>query len=184
MKNTRNTNKKPLEADTPPRPVDIDRIPETSHPTKVTKFLNYISIASLIIVAIAIGIILHWSFASTEVLRVNNNPFPARVVDDPTGKTGGIVFLKIDYCKNLAVDGDLRISYVSASREVFLPTTREQGPKGCHNGELPVVIPLNLLKDQYKIKFHAVYNVNPLKRGVVEDFESQPVNIGTVEPAS
>lgn len=170
--------------DTQPRPTDIDIIPEPSHPKRSTKILNWISIAALAVIAVSLAIILKWSFAPTEVLDIRNNPFPARVVPDPTGQTGGIVFLKVDYCKNLAVNGTVRVSYVSKSREIFLPVSREQLPKGCSvdKQELPVVIPLSLLRDEYKIKFHVTYDVNPLKQNVSEDFESQPITVGTNAP--
>ncbi len=161
------------------QPDNLDVIPVASHPTKTNKLLNWLAIGALAVIAIAIGIIMKWSFQDTHVLDIRNNPFPARTVADPTGQTGGIVFLRVDYCKNQAIDGTVRVSYISKSREVFLPVAKEQGPKGCENTELPVVIPLNLLKDDYKIKFHVTYDVNPLKQNVTEDFESQVVTVGT-----
>lgn len=162
--------------------VDIDTIPEPVHPAKITKFINYAIASALIVIALGLGIFLKWSLADTTVLDVKNDPFPARVVQDPTGQTGGIVFLKIDYCKNQNVDGKIRISYVSKSREVFLPLADEKLPKGCNNQEVPVILPLSLLKDTYKIKFHVSYDINPVKRGIVADFESQPITVGTTIP--
>lgn len=165
------------------QPHDIDVIPVDVHPTKTTKFFNLFSIAALAIVAIAIGIILRWSLADTTVLEIKNSPFPARVVSDPSGATGGIVFLKVDYCKRLDVKGDLRISYVSKSREVFLPITQETGPKTCMNTEVPVVVPKDLARDEYRIKFHVSYDINPLKQNIDQDFESQPFIVGINAPS-
>lgn len=164
------------------QPYDIDVIPEPASQSKKSKLVNLLVGLALVVVAIGIGIILRWSFASENVLEVKNSPFPARVISDPSGQTGGIVFLKADYCKNTDDVGELRISYVSKSREVFLPIAKEQLPKGCDNKEVPVIIPLNLLRDEYRIKFRATYNINPLKKGIVINFESQPVVVGTNEP--
>lgn len=168
-----------LPSNTPPRPKDIEAIPEQVHPAKRTVVANYLAAASLIVAALTLAVILKWSFASTNILEVHNSPFPARVVPDPTGQTGGIVFLKADYCKNSDIVGEIRMSYVSKSREVFLPLAKEQMQKGCESKEVPVIIPLNLVKDEYKIRFRATYDINPLKRDVTTYFESQPVVVGT-----
>ena len=168
-----------LDQRTPPRPLDIDVIPAPSHPNKSTKVANAIAAISLTLVAIALLIFLKWSVADTNVLQVNNSPFPARVVSDPSGQTGGIVFLKADYCKNADNIGEIRMSYVSKSREIFLPLQKERLPAGCHNEEIPVVIPLNLLQDQYKIKFRVTYDINPVKKDVTTYFESQEITVGT-----
>lgn len=164
------------------QPYDIDVIPKPVHQTKSAQLANRVIAVFLIVIALGLGIFLKWSFANTDILTINNSPFPARVVADPSGKTGGIVFLKANYCKNVAVDGQLRLSYISASREVFLPVVKEQSPKGCDDKEIPVVIPLNLLKDSYKVKFHVTYDVNPLKTGITNDFESQPITVGSNIP--
>ncbi len=164
------------------QPVDIDVIPEPTHPTKSTKVANWLVAGALVVVAISIGIFLKWSFAGDEVLTIKNSPFPARIVPDPSGQTGGIVFLKAEYCKNSDLVGELRMSYVSKSREVFLPLTEERLKKGCEDREVPVVIPLNLLKDEYKVKFRVTYDINPLKRGITTNFESQPITVGSNEP--
>lgn len=151
---------------------------EPPHQTKTTKILNYIALVSLIVVAVAIGILLKWSFQSTEVLQVKNAPFPTRVVHQEDDKDN-VVILTIDYCKVQAVTGTLRISYVSSSREVFLPISTERGPKGCTGKQdFPVLLPSDMAPDTYKIKFRAAYDINPLKKNVVSEFESRPFNIG------
>lgn len=162
----------------PDNKIPVDTTPIEAHPTKTTKIINFAIVGALLAIALSLFVILKWSVADTEVLKIKNNPFPARVVNDPTGKTGGIVFLKIDYCKDQNLKGSVRTSYVSKSREVFLPVAKEQIPVGCGNQELPVIIPLGLLKDTYKIKFHVVYDINPLKQNIVMDFESQPFDVG------
>ncbi len=181
------TNREPdtdavLDQNTPSRPTDIDRIPAVVHPSKSSKWFNRIILAALVVVAIGLGIIFHWSFANDEVLVIKNSPFPARVVADPTGATGGVVFLTADYCKDSSLEGKIRISYVSASREVFLPLAPEKLEKGCNKAEVPVVIPKDLAVDTYKIKFHAIYDINPLKQNVMVDFESQPFKVGSQTP--
>lgn len=152
------------------------------HPKKSTKIANYVAIASLLLTALAVGIFLKWSFADTDILQIKNNPFPARIVNDPTKSTGGIVFLDADYCKTSDIVGEIRVSYVSKSREIFLPLTKEQLPKGCDKKEVPVVIPLSILQDTYRIKFRVTYDINPLKQNIVTNFESQEFKVGTPLP--
>lgn len=160
----------------------LEAIPEPVHPPKSTRIANWIIALALVVVAISIGVFLKWSFASEKILEIYNSPFPARVVNDPSGNTGGIVFLKSDYCKSSNMKGTLRISYVSQSREIFLPISPEQLPKGCDTRDVPILIPKDLVPDTYKIKFRSTYNINPLKQGIVTDFESQPFEVGAKTP--
>lgn len=163
------------------QPENLDIIPEPTHPTKTTRVINKFAVVALVLVAISLGTIMSWSFASTNVLEVKNSPFPARIVQDDTNKTGGVVFLDVDFCKYTEKTGDLRMSYVSKSREVFLPEQRSTDffTVGCSKNEIPVVIPLNLLRDEYKIKFTISYDINPVKKNITVDFESQPVTVGS-----
>lgn len=161
------------------KPDDLEAIPEASQPTKRTKLANIIAAISLVLAAAAVTVFLGWSVADPNVLEIHNSPFPARVVKDPTGQTGGIVFLKADYCKNSDLVGEVRMSYISKSREVFLPLAQERLPKGCADREIPVIIPLNLLKDEYVIKFRVTYDLNPVKQDATVLFESQPVIVGS-----
>lgn len=178
---TKNTNKTRLSSSTPPRPTDLDTIPELSHPAKITKYINRAIVIALLITALGLGIFFKWSLEDTNILQIKNNPFPARVIDDPTGRTGGIVFLNVNYCKKSNLEGVVHASYVSKSNEIFLPVAKEQIPAGCNRQEVPVVIPIDLPKDVYRIKFRVIYDVNPLKRGVVQSFESLPFNVsGTI----
>jgi hypothetical protein len=160
------------------RPVDVEPIPEESHPTKTTKVINKFVVLALVLIAIGLGVILKWSFANANVLEIKNSPFPARVIADDSGETGGIVFLHAEYCKNSDIEGELRLSYVSKNREVFLPVQPERLAEGCASRDVPVVIPKDLPRDTYKINFRATYDINPLKQGVVVDFESQEFTVG------
>ncbi len=159
------------------RPTDLDKMPEPEHPTTTTKTLNKFFAVALVVVAIALGVFLKWSFESSAPLVVNNSPFPARVESDPTGKTGGTIYLTVDFCKNTDKHGQVRWSYLSASREQFVPIVEEKFPKGCDKREIPVVIPTNLSQDTYIVKFRVTYDLNPIKKNVPVEFESQPVNI-------
>lgn len=149
---------------------------EPPHASNRAKFTNKLAIVALLIIAVGVGIFLKWEYANETVLKVNNNPFPTRVISE--GSDAAIV-LSIDVCKQQTTTGTLRISYVSKSREIFLPVTPERSPKGCNKQDFPILVPKDLPADTYQIKFHAVYNLNPVKNNVVEDFLSQPVVINT-----
>ena len=48
--------KRRLNPATPPRPLDIDRIPEPVHPTKKTRLANYLALGSLLMATFALFI--------------------------------------------------------------------------------------------------------------------------------
>lgn len=161
----------------------IEKIPDVQPqgPSKATQVANKLVYLALFVVSIALGIMIFWSLATDVPLEVKNSPFPARVEKDPTGKTGGTVYLKAVYCKNTDAIGTARISFLSKSREQFTPLVEEKEKQGCGEKEFPVVIPVNLSEDEYRIRFRVLYDLNPLKKQIPVEFESQPVNIGSVE---
>jgi hypothetical protein len=161
------------------RPRDIDKPQEIEQPNNTTKFLNWLVGGALVVVAIGLAIILDWSFANENVLVVKNSPFPVRTIREHP-EANGVVILNVDYCKNVDIKGRIRTSFVSETREVFLPLSDENIPKGCETREIPVLIPKDITPDTYKIKFRATYDINPLKRGIVSEFETQEF---VVDPA-
>lgn len=158
------------------QPYDIDVIPEHEHPTRTTRVINKFVLLALIVIAISLGVIMKWSFESSTPLVVKNSPFPTRGVP-PTPSANDVIVLDIDYCKNTNKQADVRASYVSASREIFMPIVREQYDKGCFRQDIPIIIPKDLPADTYKLKFTARYNLNPLKQNVEVTFESQEFTI-------
>ena len=172
---------KPQNTKTSGQPDNLNVIPEQEHPTRKTRVMNKLSLLALLLIACSLAVILRWSFADTNVLEIKNSPFPANIVTDATKQTGGVVLLNADYCKNKDLTGEVRISYVSKSREVFLPLTQDTMETGCNNAVVPVIIPLNLPKDDYIIKFRVTYKLNPLKQNIFILFESRPVTVGAEE---
>ena len=139
---------------------------------KKYKITNLVVYAALLMVAVSLFVLFKWSFASTNVLDVKNDPFPVRIINNDTDPTA-IVVLNVDFCKNIDVTGKLRTSFVSATREIFLPEADEVRSTGCTTTENPVIVPKGTPADRYRIKFETTYNINPLKRGVINTFESK-----------
>lgn len=154
------------------QPTDLPVMDVTPPPKKVTKVVNYLILAALAFIAVAIGIFLMWSFESEKVLEIKNSPFPTRSVRE-NATTGGVIILDIDYCKHSDAHGEVRVSFVSKSREVFLPIAYDDQGANCRHTEVPVLIPTDLPPDTYKVKFRTTYEVNPIKKGIVNEFESQ-----------
>lgn len=154
----------------------LDAIPEPVHPKKSTVLINYVLLFFLAVAAIGIAVILHWSFASDDILKVNNAPFPTHVIKD-SPDSNGIVVLSVDLCKNTGANGKVRTSFVSTSREVFLPISDEHIPKGCLKQDIPVIIPKDLTPDTYQVKFRVTYDINPLKKGIANEFLSKPFTV-------
>lgn len=146
------------------------------YPDTKSKIVNWVSLIALGIVGIILALLAYWSLQKTEVLQINNAPFPVRTIrEHPTA--AGVVILNTDYCKKLDVTGRLRISFVSSSREVFLPITDERQEKGCYKSEVPVLIPKDIQPDKYHIHFRVVYSINPLRNQVIEEFDSQEFEV-------
>ncbi len=141
-----------------------------------TKVFNWIAAGALLIIMVGIGRILTWSLASANVLEINNSPFPVRTIREHPS-ADGVVILQVNFCKNIDIEGNLRISFVSESREVFLPLSVERSAKECRETEVPVLLPKGLPPDIYKVKFRVTYNINPIKKGIVEEFESQKFEV-------
>lgn len=169
-------NKTRLDENTPPRPADIDKIPEPVHPSAKTKTTNLLAAFSLLLIGLGVFLFLAWSFQDTNVLEVKNSPFPTRSVRT-NAEPDGVIILTVDYCKNTDLKGQVRTSFVSATREVFLPLSKENLDRGCAKQEIPVLIPKDLPADNYKLKFIARYDVNPLKKQVPITFESQEFHV-------
>lgn len=175
------TSKRRLDLNIPPRPDDIHATPPEEHPSKSTKWFNRAGLIALLIIAAILLVIFRWSFQDTQVLTVKNAPFPVRTIRQHL-QDNGVVILSADFCKNSDVTGQLRMSFVSDSREVFLPEAQERGKKGCQQTEVPVIIPKDLAPDDYKIKFRIAYDVNPLKKNVMTEFESQKFTVYPPDP--
>lgn len=151
-------------------------IREPIHSTIRQRIITRGFYVALVIIALGFGLFLYWLFQSEQVVTVNNEPFPVRTIrEHPTA--GGVVILSIDYCKRFDSDGTLRISFLNSHREHFLPVIREQIEKGCRVEEFPILIPNDIQPGKYVVKFRAVYNINPLKKGVVSEFVSDEFQI-------
>jgi hypothetical protein len=134
--------------------------------------LGYVGLA---LIALSLAVLLYWLVSPSDVLEVKNAPVPVRTIrEHPTA--AGVVILKIDYCKKLSSSGDVRISFVSSSREIFLPRSRDRQAPVCEIREVPIIIPEDISQGEYHVHFRATYRVNPLKQ-TVEEFDSQPFEI-------
>lgn len=162
---------------------DNDLTLEGDRPSAGSKLLNKFMFAGLAVALLAVVVLIYWATASNKPLEIKNSPFPVRTIrEHPTA--GGVIIMLVDFCKHVDADGELRISFLSEAREVFQPVVAEESRKGCTKTEYPILIPPNLPPDEYIVKFRATYDLNPLKRGVSQDFESQPVIIDPTTPTN
>lgn len=130
---------------------------------------------ALLVIAISIAFLLYWFYQPTDVLKFNKQPIPVRTIrDHPTG--GGVVILQADYCKFTNSQGRVRTSFVSSSREVFLPESEDKQPKNCVVTEVPIVIPKDLIPDTYHVHFRVDYSVNPI-RHIIEEADSKSFTV-------
>jgi hypothetical protein len=154
------------------QPYDIDVIKVTAPQTKRSKITNLLAAAALVVVALSLGVLFMLASANENILTVNNSPLPVRTIrEHPT--ENGVVILNVDLCKNSDVVGQIRTSFVSKSSEIFTPLADEELHEGCLVREVPVLIPDGIPAGAYKIKFRVTYDLNPLKKDIVSEFESK-----------
>jgi hypothetical protein len=139
------------------------------------RFSNWALTAALIVIAGCIAVLLYWGLSSRDVLVIKNQPFPVRTIREHA-KADGVIILQVSFCKKIHVEGRVRLSFVSASREVFLPASNEDTPPGCLDTEVPVLVPKEIIPDTYHIHFRITYKVNPLKQ-VTEEFDSKSFQV-------
>lgn len=142
------------------------------------KTLNILVLAGAAIIMAAIAMFWYWSLSGDDVLQVHNAPIPVRTIrEHPTAD--GVVILRVDYCKKVDATGRARVSFVSEDRELFLPASEDRDKKGCQNREVPILIPSDTPPGTYVIRFRIIYDVNPLKKNIVEEFQSKPFEVVT-----
>lgn len=150
-------------------------IPQPEPQTRANRIGNKIVYAALAVLAVAVGIFLFWSFQDGDVLEVKNTPVPVRTIREHP-QADGVVILNVDYCKKLDATGRVRTSFVSDSREIFLPAGEDKQAPECGKREIPVIIPHDIAPDVYKVRFRIEYEVNPIKT-VFEEFDSLPFEV-------
>lgn len=156
-----------------PPPIEDVEPPKESTATRI---INKFVLLALLAVAATLVLFFTWATADESVLSIQEEPMKVRTIrEHPTA--GGVVFVTPNYCKNYNVVGEQRLSFVSATREVFLPLTEEDGKKGCHEEEIVVQIPKDIPVDVYIVKMRVTYNINPLKTKITQIATSQPVII-------
>jgi len=154
------------------QPYDIDIIQPSTVLTKAAKAINLGILFAFITIALGMSVLLCWSLASDKVLDVRNDPFPVRVIDNHTD-ANDVIILSVDLCKTSDIRGTLRTSFINNNKEIFLPEIKESLAEGCFVREIPVIIPDGLQAGMYKIKFVTTYDINPIKKNVVNEFDSQ-----------
>lgn len=149
------------------------------HPGKKSLMQNKIMpIAAYLVLAlsfVSVLMVLLWIAQPGEVLTIRK---PISVVP-PVATSETPVVLSFDYCKNMNASGTIRISFISQTAEIFQPQNQDTQMKGCHQDtRVPILLPPASLvpPGRYRIKFHTVYNINPLKT-VTKDFTTEEFTI-------
>lgn len=137
--------------------------------------VHFIVYIALVIIALGLLTVSYWLLAPSDVLEIKNAPVPIRTIrEHPTAE--GVVILNVDYCKKVGATGQVRVSFVSQSREIFLPIAVDKAEPKCEKVEVPVLIPHDTPSDTYIIRYYITYKVNPL-RSTIEQFDSQEFHV-------
>lgn len=127
------------------------------------------------LIAIAVAVFSYWALRPSDVLEFKNAPAPVRSIRHYP-RAGGVEILDVNYCKKINAKGRVRTSFVSKSREVFLPVAIDDQPAMCLHTEVPILIPKDLPPDVYKVHFHVEYEISPIKT-TIEELDSQEFRV-------
>ena len=145
-----------------------------------SKIANWAVAFLFLLGVVGLAIFLYWSYQPDDVLELKDNPVPVRSIRENPA-TDGVVILHFDYCKKNDAVGRVRTSFVSHTRDVFLPVSEDKQEAHCRDLELPVLIPKDLPPDEYVIRFRVEYQVNPITR-TIEEFDSEKFKVESVNP--
>jgi hypothetical protein len=137
---------------------------------KTTEYTVY-AILGAIIITLGIGIF--WSVEDPTVLTVKGATVSTAkenitiLSDIPIRpsvlKPGGIVFMRLDYCKHKNVNGVVTAKLIGEKFTALLTWPNDETRAGCVNLDLPIPIPDDFNDDTYYVEFETLYHVNPVK---------------------
>jgi hypothetical protein len=147
--------------------VKHDESPEVRRRLRLGTIVVYTFLVILLLAGLRIG---SWIVSTPhEALTIQKLPIP---LVHGTTTAGDYITLDINFCKNVSADGRVVTTLVSSRTQLVLPTSTDNGHKGCFtNAHIPLPIPPQATPDTYHYHFHVVYKVNPL-RTLTSDFDT------------
>jgi hypothetical protein len=143
---------------------------EPVHLTKKQKLANRLVGFALGLTAVALGILLFWSFTGKDVLDMHNTPLPVQPI---VVKADEKILVTADFCKKVATEGTMYVRFVSDRTELVVPTTTENLGARCYNNlAFPVPIPPQTVPGVYHLNYRIDYKTNPITT-VREVFNTQ-----------
>lgn len=134
---------------------------------KILMPLSFIVVVLGVLMAILFSF---WSLYPYDVFEIKKLPVP--VTEPENIKSGRLIFLDIDFCKYMDVEGKVERFLVSEREVIALPSYTDGAPKGCQEAQVPILLPYTILAQEFRITYKATYQVNPI-RTVVEEFETK-----------
>ncbi len=139
--------------------------------------LVYVGVMAMASIVLYIGfLIMTWSFQSDDVIDIKQ---PIPIIGNKVAKDS-VVVLRINYCKNTDAHGDVERKLVGKRGEHLFPAVRDTTGEGCNIVEAPTllpVLPTGATPGTYHIEYTVTYDLNPLKKGVVEEFKTEEFEV-------
>lgn len=151
------------------RPVD----PRSERKKNKDSFFASIAYAVITAAFLVSALFAYWTLQPADI--VTNIDDPVKVTT-PASRSQGYIDIPIEYCKTMELEAQVKRSFVSASTEIFQPEVTENAPKGCMKKMYRILIPPQVINDEYYIKFQATYRINPIKT-TTETFKTQKFRV-------
>lgn len=137
---------------------------------RIAEYTVYAVIAVAIII---LGTAIFWSIEDPRMLSVKNAKTSESIEDGTVfsgipvrpseTKPGGIIFMRLDYCKLHDTHGEVTARLVGQKFTNNLTWPDDHTRAGCVDIEIPIPLPTDADDDTYFVEFDVIYQVNPLK---------------------
>jgi len=134
-----------------------------NHESKKNKIINCISFFTIFAAFGLLVTFFYWLLFPYKPLVVNKNPsvYPSEV------RAGDILFLELDYCKNMDLPVTIRRRFIDGLVYSLPEITTAENKTGCRVQKILLDAPEKLPEGEYRLDTDFVYKVNPIREVTV-----------------
>lgn len=138
------------------------------------RIINKLVYIALFIVAMALCVVLYWSYTNQDVIDLLKEPIPTTPLE---AKVSDTIYLKADFCKKVDATGRVVTRISGNSGDLLAPIQYEKLKPGCyHNFLITVPLPPQITPGTYHVNYLITYRTNPMTT-VTENFNSEDFQV-------